>query len=265
MSIDHGAALERIRSAAPLVQNITNFVAMNPMANVLLAAGASPAMVHAKDEVEEFGKLIGALTVNIGTLTPAWVESMMLAAQAASSNGKPWVLDPVGVGATSYRTGVARELASLKPTVIRGNASEIMALAGQTTSGKGVDAGDAVSAAEAAARQLASATRSIIAVTGPVDLVIAPDGRRADIANGHPLMPRVTALGCALTGVVAAFAATTQDPFEATVSALAYYGIAGERAALSTRHPGSFYVAFLDSLHALDAETVNAAASVNVS
>lgn len=265
MSIDHGAALERMRTAAPLIQNITNFVAMNPMANVLLAAGASPAMVHAREEVEEFGAHIDALTVNIGTLTPAWVNSMMLAASTANSNSKPWVLDPVGAGATTYRTGVARDLAGLKPTVIRGNASEIMALAGETPTAKGVDAGDAVSAAQSAARRLSSATRSIIAVTGPVDLVIAPDGRRADIANGHPLMPRVTALGCALTGIVAAFAATTEDPFEATVSALAYYAIAGERAALTSSHPGSFYVAFLDGLHALDGPTLNAAATVTLS
>ena len=132
MSIDHGAALERMRSAAPLVQNITNFVAMNPMANVLLAAGASPAMVHAEQEVEEFGQHIAALTINIGTLTPAWISSMMLAARTANLNGKPWVLDPVGAGATSYRTSTARDLASLKPTVIRGNASEIMALAGES-------------------------------------------------------------------------------------------------------------------------------------
>lgn len=265
MNIDHGAALARLRTRAPLVQNITNFVAMTTMANVLLAAGASPAMVHAKEEVEEFGKLIGALTVNIGTLTPAWVESMMLAARTANANGKPWVLDPVGAGATSYRTGVARDLAALRPTVIRGNASEIMALAGEAASGKGVDAGDAVSAAEAAARRLCADTGAVIAVTGPVDLVLSKDGRRAEIANGHALMPRVTALGCALTGITAAFAATTPDPFEATVSALAYYGIAGERAALSSSHPGTFYVAFLDALFALDPETVNAAARVNLS
>ena len=265
MSIDPGASLARMRERAPLVQNITNFVAMTTMANVLLAAGASPAMVHAKEEVEEFGKLIGALTVNIGTLTPAWVESMVLAARTANANGKPWVLDPVGAGATTYRTGTARDLATLKPAIIRGNASEIMALAGETASGKGVDAGDAVSAAKAAARRLALATQAVIAVTGPVDLVIAPDGRRAEIANGHPLMPRVTALGCALTGIVAAFAAANPDPFDAAVSALAYYGIAGERAALSTSHPGSFYVAFIDALHALDPETVTAAAQVTLS
>ena len=264
MSIDHGAALARMREHAPLVQNITNFVAMTTMANVLLAAGASPAMVHAKEEVEDFGKLIGALTLNIGTLTPTWVESMVLAARSANANGKPWVLDPVGAGTTTYRTGIARNLAALKPAIIRGNASEIMALAGESASGKGVDAGDAVAAAEVAARRLAISTGAVIAVTGPVDLVIAPDGRRAEIANGHPLMPRVTALGCALTGIVAAFAATTPDPFEATVSALAYYGIAGERAGLSTSHPGSLYVAFLDALHALDPETVNAAATVTL-
>jgi len=265
MSVDCGTALARMRDSAPLVQNITNFVAMTTMANVLLAAGVSPAMVHAREEVEEFGKLIGALTVNIGTLTPAWVESMMLAAHAANDNSKPWVLDPVGAGATSYRTGTARSLAALKPTIIRGNASEIMALAGEAASGKGVDAGDAVSAADAAARRLCKDTGAVVAVTGPADLVIAPDGRRAEIANGHPLMPRVTALGCALTGIVAAFAATSDDAFEATVSALTYYGIAGEHAAMSTSHPGTFYVSFLDALHALEPKTVNAAAKVTLS
>ncbi len=188
----------------------------------------------------------------------------MLAARAANANARPWVLDPVGTGATSYRTSVARDLAALGPTVIRGNASEIMALAGVSASGKGVDSGDSVAAAEAAARQLAQATGAIVCVTGAVDLVVSPAGTRADVANGHPLMPRVTALGCALTGIVAAFAATTDDPFEACVSALAYYGVAGELAGHSTTGVGTFSVRFLDALHSLDAATVNNAARITI-
>ncbi|EBA06572.1 hydroxyethylthiazole kinase [Sagittula stellata] len=243
-------SLDQMRDTAPLVQNITNFVAMNVMANAMLAAGASPAMVHAREEAAEFAGLAIALTVNIGTLSPDWAGAMTDAAAAANDHGKPWVLDPVAVGATTYRQTVAAQLLALNPTVIRGNASEIIALAGKDASGKGVDAGDAVSVATDAAAVLARRTGGVVAVTGQTDLVT--DGTRfAEVQNGHPLMPRVTALGCSLTGIVGAFVAG-QDPFEATVAALAFYGLAGERAANGAKGPGSFQVAFLDALYTLD-------------
>jgi hydroxyethylthiazole kinase len=257
--IDAGRHLMAMHTRAPLVHNITNYVAMTPMANVLLAAGASPAMIHAREEAAEFTRIADALTVNIGTLSPAWVDAMEDAARAAGEAEKPWVLDPVAAGATAYRRAASQRLMALRPTVIRGNASEILALAGAAAAGKGVDSTDAVDAAPATA--LARETGCVVAVTGAVDIVT--DGRRnARIANGHPLMPRVTALGCALTGVVAAFVAAGDDAFEATVAALAFYGLAGERAAANAAGPGSFMVAFLDALAAIDAESLQSGARI---
>lgn len=254
-SLDVAAHLTRVRARAPLIHNITNLVAMNTMANVLLAIGASPAMVHAREEAAEFTAIADALTVNIGTLSPHWVEAMHEAAEAARLTGKPWVLDPVAVGATAYRRETGARLLERLPTVIRGNASEIIALEARRAGGRGVDSSDPAEAAEQAAVRLARHIGCVVAVTGEVDLVT--DGRRlAHLAGGHPLMPKVTTLGCSLTGVVAAFMVGAEDPFEATVAALACYAAAGELAGESARGPGSFAVAFLDALHALDGETL---------
>lgn len=252
------ADLARMRSNAPLVHNITNYVAMQTMANVLLAIGASPAMVHAREEAAEFATLASALTVNIGTPSRDWLSAMSEAAGAAKNAGNPWVLDPVAVGASAFRRQSARHLAGMGPTVIRGNASEILALNTlieeqelNVKGGKGVDATDRTEHAEAAAQQLARSTGAVVAVTGPRDLVC--DGERiAIIDNGHPIMPRVTALGCALTGVVGAFLGAGSKPFEGTVAAIAYYGLAGQQAAEQAQGPGSFAVQFLDALAAMD-------------
>ncbi|QFU00236.1 Hydroxyethylthiazole kinase [Halomonas sp. THAF5a] len=253
--IDPAAHLDRVRETRPLVHNITNHVAMNSMANVLLALGASPAMVHAREEAAEFTALAGALTINIGTLSPHWVDAMEAAALAAGETGRPWVLDPVAVGATRYRRETGERLLALSPDVIRGNASEIIALAGGAGGGRGVDSTDPAEAALAAARRLAERTGGVVAVTGEVDLVT--DGRRlARVRGGHPLMPRVTTLGCALTGVVAAFLAGADDHFAATTAALAGYAVAGELAGETARGPGSFAVAFLDALYHLDHEAL---------
>lgn len=258
-----GAELARMRQAAPLVQNITNYVAMNPMANLMLAIGASPAMVHAQEEAAEFAGFAGALTVNIGTLDPDWVKSMERAAWAANEAGTPWVLDPVAVGATALRRDAGERLLALNPTVIRGNASEIIALAGAGGAGKGVDAGDEVAAAEAAGLALVAQTGGVVAVTGPVDYVM--DGRKtARISNGDPVMPLVTALGCSLTGVVGAFLAGGGETFDATVAALAAYTVAGEDAAARSEGPGSFAAAFPDALHRLTPEDLDAKATVEV-
>jgi hydroxyethylthiazole kinase len=238
------------------VHNITNFVAMNPMANILLAAGASPAMVHAVEESAEFALLADALTVNIGTLSPIWVEGMLAAARAASQAGKPWVLDPVAAGATSLRRDAAARLLALRPTVVRGNASEIIALAGDNKAGKGVDAADPVAAAEDAARSLAERSGAVVAVTGEIDYVT--DGRQAArIANGHPMMPQVTALGCSLTGVIGAFLGAGCTAFDGTVSALAYYGLAGERAAVGAEGPASFAIYFVDALATMSTQELD--------
>ncbi|MBI1173419.1 hydroxyethylthiazole kinase [bacterium] len=258
--IDCGEALAQMRAKAPLVQNVTNYVAMNVMANVMLAIGASPAMVHAEEEAAEFAGFTQALTINIGTLSAPWVRAMKAAAAVAAARGTPWVLDPVAAGATGFRRETAAALVAERPTVIRGNASEILALSGAAAAGKGVDAADGVEAAEAGALALSRATGAVVAVTGRVDFVT--DGTRScRIANGHPLMPQVTALGCALTGVVGAFL-VDQPAFEATVAALAFYGLAGEVAARGARGPGSFAVAFVDALAALTPAEVSAGAKV---
>lgn len=257
-----GSILDGVRDTAPLVQNITNFVAMNVMANVLLAIGASPAMVHAREEAAEFAALAGALTVNIGTADPDWGTAMEEAAEVTARAGRPWVFDPVGVGATRFRRDLSARLLARAPTVIRGNASEILALAGLGATARGVDAGDSVAAAEEAARGLARRIGGTVAVSGPVDFVT--DGiRGARIANGHPLMPRITAMGCSLNGVIAAFC-TTAPGFEATTAALAAFGVAGEIAGETASAPGSFQPAFLDALHHLAPGALDAAARIGV-
>ena len=240
-------ALTALRTQAPLVHCITNYVAMNIAANVVLAAGASPAMVHAEAEVADFAPISGALTINIGTLSPGWVSAMHLAADAANKAGKPWVLDPVAHFATPYRGQVVRDLIEQKPAIIRGNASEILALSGAATAGKGADSGDSVADAEAAATALAKAQKCVIAITGEVDFVTDGD-RAARISGGSKLMPVVTAIGCSLTALMGAFAAVA-PPLEAAVAALAMFAEAGSRAAQTAKGPGSFQVAFLDALH----------------
>ncbi|SEO03274.1 hydroxyethylthiazole kinase [Pseudorhodobacter antarcticus] len=258
---DTGTNLAKMRATAPLVHQITNYVAMNIAANVALAAGASPAMVHAREEVVEFAGLAQALSVNIGTLDAAWAEAMEMAAQTMAAGGRPWVLDPVGVGATQFRQDVCARLMALRPTVIRGNASEILALAGLGGAGRGADSADPVAAAEASARDLAARCGAVVAVSGPVDYVT--DGVQSfRVANGDALMPRVTALGCSLNGLIAAFL-VGQPALPATVAALAYFGLAGQRAAQAASGPGSFQVAFLDALDALTPQDVTAGAKVS--
>ncbi|TRW97230.1 hydroxyethylthiazole kinase [Paracoccus sp. M683] len=247
---DTGTYLAQMRQSAPLVQNITNYVAMNVMANVMLAAGASPAMVHARQEAGEFAGIADALSLNIGTPDADWFDAMLDAAAVMNGRGRVWVLDPVAAGATAFRRQACERLLAARPPVIRGNASEVLALAGAASASKGADAGDQVEAAHQAARDLAVRIGGVVAVTGPVDFVT--DGDRAlHVANGHALMPRVTALGCALTGIVAAFCAVTLDRLSATAAALAYYGLAGQIAGERAAGPGSFQPLFLDALHRL--------------
>lgn len=248
----------RVREISPLVQCITNYVAMNVAANVLLAVGASPAMVHAAEEAGEFAAIAGALTVNIGTLSPHWIAGMKLAAKSAAGAGKPWVLDPVAHFATALRRQTVADLLALRPTIIRGNASEIIALGGGQSAGQGVDSRDPVELAEEAARRLAETQGAVVAVTGPIDFVT--DGERSvRISGGSPLMPKVTALGCSLTGLVGPFAAVAPgEPFDATIAALAVFATAGVAAERGSDGPGSFAVRFLDALHHLDADALEA-------
>ena len=244
--------LATVRAQKPLVQNITNFVAMDITANMLLAIGASPAMVHGIEEVPEFVQLASALVINTGTLSQPWVDSMLVAAAAARK--LPWVLDPVGAGATSYRNAAVARLLALKPAIIRGNASEILAVAriAGLSAGmarpKGVDSAHGTAEAEDMAMALARHQNCIVAATGAVDVVT--DGAcLIRLGNGDALMTQVTALGCALSAMAGAFAAATPDMLEAAVAAIAVYGVAGEMAARQAQGPGSFRVAFLDCLH----------------
>lgn len=252
-----------LRTQAPLVHNITNFVAMNTAANVLLAAGASPAMVHATEEAPEFVRIANALTINIGTLSPEWLASMLATAKVARECNIPWVLDPVAVGATAYRWQSCAQLLALKPDIIRGNASEILALAGMSSQSRGPDSGDTVEAAKAAAQALTKYAK-VVVVTGEIDWVT--DGTQHwSVHHGVPMMTQVTAIGCALTALIGGFAAANPNNLvAAAISALCYYGQAGELAGKTSKGPGSFSVDFLDSLYRLDATQVANNAKVKV-
>lgn len=240
--------LTSLRDTSPLVHCITNYVAMNVAANVVLAAGASPAMVHAEEEQADFVPLCGALTINIGTVSAPWLAAMKTAATVAGEKQIPWVLDPVAHFISAFRRDAAQDLLALKPAIVRGNASEILALAGEAGAGKGVDSGDAVEAAHAGAKALAEATGAVVAITGPVDFVT--DGSQsAQLSGGSALMPQVTALGCSLTALMGAYAAVGPS-FDAAVAAMAHFKVAGSAAAEQAKGPGSFQMHFLDALAA---------------
>jgi hydroxyethylthiazole kinase len=245
------ADILRIRERAPLVLNITNYVVMNNTANALLAAGASPIMAHAPEEVRDLVAISGALVVNIGTLSEPWVKSMKLAGKAALRRGVPAVLDPVGCGATPYRTRTALALLrAMRPAIVRGNASEILALLSGGGGTKGVDSVQGPEDILREARALARSAGCVVCVSGPVDLVV--DGRReARIANGDPIMTRVTGMGCTASALCGAFLAASPTPFDAATHAMALMGVAGEIAASRAKGPGSFQVSFLDALYAL--------------
>ncbi len=244
--------LKSLRDKKPLIHNITNFVVMNFTANALLAFGASPVMAHAPEEVEEMVSFAGALVLNIGTLTRDWVTSMLKAGKKANALGIPIVLDPVGAGATTFRTDTAMKLAGeLSISVIRGNASEVLSLAGKDAQTKGVDAVHGVDEAQSAAAALSQELGTTLAITGPVDLVT--DGTRfLRVHNGHERMGTVTGTGCAATALIGAFLAVDENPLEAAATALAAYGLAGEGAAEASRGPGSFRPALLDALFKLN-------------
>jgi hydroxyethylthiazole kinase len=259
-SHDFGAALRDIRATAPLIHNIANLVVTNVTANALLALGASPAMVENTEEVAEIAAIAGAVVINLGTISPSWAAAMRLAAISAQQAGTPWVLDPVAVGALSYRTRLAAELLEAHPAVIRGNASEIMALAGQAAGGKGVDSLAASDVAIEAAKELAHRYATVVTVSGAIDYVT--DGTRlTGIANGHPIMSRVTGMGCTASALTGAYLALLDDPFDAAVQAMAAMGVAGDialQAGGANIGSGSFQVAFLDALYHLDGAKIAA-------
>ncbi len=236
----------RVRARTPLIHNITNHVVMNLTANALLAFGASPAMVHAEEEAEAFVAISQALVINIGTLDRGFVAGMERAASGAQARGIPWALDPVGVGATPYRMETCRRLLGHRPSVIRANAAEVLALDGEAGAGRGVDSLAGSEAALAAGQALSERTGAVVAVTGATDLVIQ-GGRVARIEGGHPMSQRVTGSGCMASALVGACLAVA-EPFEAAEAALTAMKRAAERAASRAGGPGSFAVALIDAL-----------------
>jgi hydroxyethylthiazole kinase len=246
--------IQSVRQASPLVHNVTNFVVMNNTANALLAVGASPVMSHSHPEIREMVGLCQAVVINVGTLDEYFVTSMRLAAGAAGEGGKPWVLDPVGAGATAYRNASLGELTGYRPTVIRGNASEIMALAkcanGKT---KGVDSVARSTDAITAARELHRQYGSVVCVSGETDIIVGEGGLTL-IGNGDTMMTRVTGLGCSASAVIGAFIAVVDDKAEAVAAAMALFGICGELAARRSPGPGSLQVHLLDYLYGLTEE-----------
>jgi len=248
--------VDAVRRHAPVVHNITNFVVMNSTANALLSVGASPVMAHAEPEVADMVGIAGALVINIGTLSPPWVHAMHIAMRRASELGVPIVLDPVGVGATAYRTQTAHELiADVAPTIVRGNASEIKALVASAATTRGVDSTDESDTAVEAAQHLHDRHGFTVAVTGATDHIIGgPEPLRID--NGHRLMSRVTGLGCTTSALCGAMAAVDDVPWRAAASAVAVSGICGELAAERAAGPGSLQVSLLDTLHGLTADQI---------
>lgn len=250
-------ALRTLRERQPLVQCLTNIVVAQWTANVLLASGAAPAMVDNPHEAGEFAGIAGAVLVNLGTPYDDTTSAMATAVTSASGSGTPWVLDPVAAGAAAWRTSVAFSLLeSATPSIIRGNASEILALAGGT-GGRGVDSVDTAEAALPVAQTLALRHGTAVAISGPVDHIT--DGHRVvRIANGHPVMTRVTGVGCALGALMAAFTAVLDDDFLAAAAATAVLTVAADEAAAVAPRPGSFAVALLDQLDALTPESLAA-------
>ncbi|HBR2333170.1 TPA: hydroxyethylthiazole kinase [Klebsiella pneumoniae] len=244
-----------LRAHSPLVHCMTNDVVQTFTANVLLAVGASPAMVIDPREAAQFAAIADALLINVGTLTEDRAVAMRAAVEHARQAGKPWTLDPVAVGALTVRTAFCHELLALQPAAIRGNASEILALAGMSAGGRGVDTTDTAAAALPAAQALARRLATVVAVTGEVDYVTdgevdyVTDGERVlSVAGGNPLMTRVVGTGCALSAVVAASAALPGDRLENVAAACGLMKQAGEIAARQGG-PGSFIPAFLDALY----------------
>ncbi len=241
-----------IREKKPLIHHITNFVVMNETANVTLALGALPVMAHAIEEVEEMVSLASVLNLNIGTLTPRWVDSMVKAGQKANQLGVPVILDPVGVGATSLRTQSAqRILREVDVSVLRGNGGEVSILAGYGGEVRGVESAQAAQDTCHVAKDYALKKSLVVAITGPVDVV--SDGTRvAKISNGDAMLATITGTGCMATTVIAAFLGVEKDTYLATLGGLVAFGLAGEKAASTTQgKPGSFHVALYDALASL--------------
>jgi hydroxyethylthiazole kinase len=254
-------ALQAVREQKPLVVNITNYVVMNNTANALLAMGASPIMAHSRQEMAELMSFAGALVINIGTLDSQWIPRMLFAVEQANIHNKLVVLDPVGCGASELRTATSRQIGrAANKLIIRGNASEIIAMAGEQGQNKGqkkgqnkgVDANDSSEAAVGAARYLLETYQCNVVISGATDFVITPEGQ-IQLNNGHAMMPHITGMGCSLSALTGAFAAVGE---ETGLAAVAILGVAGEIAAAQSKGPGSLQLNILDALYQLDEKTL---------
>lgn len=256
--------LEKVRENAPLVHNITNYVVMNSTANALLSLGASPVMAHAVEEVEEMASIASALVLNIGTLSEKWIEAMFKAGKKAKEKGVPVLLDPVGAGATTLRTETAKKIIEdVRPDIIRGNASEILALLKADAKTKGVDSSASSDDAVEIAKELAAAKSCIVSISGKTDYVTNGKSVVA-IENGDPIMSKITGTGCTATALAAAFASVNKNYMEAAVGAMIVMGVAGEIARQNAEAPGIFQVKFLDALYQIDEEYISIKARIKV-
>src|SRR5665648_300797 len=256
--------IERIRQERPLIHNITNMVAMNDTANIILAIGGLPVMAHAQAEVREMVRVAGALVLNIGTLTPEQIDSMIAAGEEANNLKKPVVLDPVGAGATHLRTESALRLQErIKIDIVRGNHAEVSILAGLKGSIKGVESVGSGENAVEAARSLARKLNQVVIITGKQDIVT--DGKTVvEINNGSPMLGTITATGCMVTSLIATFAAVWDDYIMASTGALVCFGLAGERAAVKAQGPGSFKVNLFDEVYNLNEKIICKGLKVNI-
>jgi len=253
-----------MRERKPLVHQITNYVVMNETANATLALGALPVMAHAREEVGEMVGLAGALVLNIGTLSPPWVDAMLVAGAAANAVGTPVVLDPVGAGATRYRTETAKRiLTEVEVAVLRANQGEMATLAGIAAEVRGVESIGAAREPSEVARHAAATLGVVAAVTGAADHV--SDGENVlAVANGHELLASVTGTGCMASAITGCFLAVRPDaPLEAAAEALAAFGVAAEDAAVEAKGPGSFHVGLYDALANLSPDTLDRRARIS--
>ncbi len=239
--------IRAVRERAPLVHCITATVSMGIVADGLLAAGARPMMTETVQEAPVLTTVADALLVNLGTLSVDAVEGIPATVEVAVSQGRPWVLDPTAIGLAPVRTPLARRLLESRPVVVRGNASEVLALAERGTGGRGADSSEPTEAARQAARQVAERTGGAVAVSGASDLLL-DQGRTLRLDRGTPLLTRVTGTGCLLGALTAACTAVHPDPLEAALAATTWLNLAGEAAAQRAAGPGTFRMHLLDAL-----------------
>lgn len=261
---EFGKILSEVREQSPLVHNITNYVVMNNTANALLSIGASPVMAHAIEEAEDITSISSAFVFNIGTLSEKWIEAGLLAGKRAGKLGKPVIFDPVGAGASKYRTDTCTKiLEEIRPDIIRGNASEIMALVNSAEKTKGVDSTRESDEAVSGAEFLAENFGTVVVISGASDYVVSRK-KTVKLTGGNALMPHVTGMGCTATAIIGAFAGVRDDMPLASAAAMAAMSTAGDIAGQTAEAPGSFQVAFLDALYKIRPEDIESKISIEV-